>query len=38
MKNMQNLFQVLSKEGFLTKKFHEINVKAFFINTASQNR
>ena len=38
MKNMQNLFQVLIKEGFLTKKFHEIIVKAFFINTASQNR
>ena len=30
--NMQNLFQDKSKKGFSTKKFHEIIVKAFFIN------
>ena len=29
---MKNLFQDLNKKGRSTKKFDEINVKAFFIN------
>ena len=36
IKNMQNLFQDLSKKGGSTKKFQEITVKAFFINTINE--
>ena len=34
---MQNYFQELSKKGLSTKKFHEIIVKALFINTTNEN-
>ena len=34
---MQNFFQEMSKKGLSTKKFHEIIVKAFFINTTNEN-
>ena len=33
---MQNLFQDLSKKRLSTKKFHEITVKAFFIDTINE--
>lgn len=34
---MKNLFQDLKKKWLSTKKFHEIIVKAFFINTTNKN-
>ena len=38
IKNMQNLFQDLSKnQKISTKKFHEIIVKAIFINKTNEN-